>query len=874
MKRAKDGAAGRRSKQQFPAVQKYWAIGTSLLGKARAVCIDLCAIVGIGFVTWAIVLEVRRDTVEILPIDVPQALVESDLDSLAIAQRLLDHVRAVERKAKLAITQIALADQQSQPDIIVPGSGLSVRAIASQVRSILGYEDVRISGELVKTGDVLFIRLRTRGKGELGTTKRVAIPAFDDALEEAAQQVVREVEPFTWASYLYSTDPAAALVEVKRIVAELPPKNKNVAPAYSLWGVILTDQGEYDEAIDKFNKVLALDPDNAGVHNNLAATLFFKGDVDLALKHVRRALKLAPKMAEIQTSAGMILARKGMLEKAISSYERAIQIEPKFGPAYNNLGILLADSNRNEEAITIFKAGIDQAPQFGWLHCNLAIRYEKTGHFEEAADEFRKAIDVGTGSLQAAQHQYIFSQAQKMEGGVLITRKASTAIDQQMLARAYLGLGSILVRMGELDRAVVNFELAVKSSPSDAGSLITLASALNTAHRQAEALVIVKQALGIEPESPEAHGVLGDILRDSGQVDGAIAEYRNALKRNPDLGFLHAGLGIALGKKGLADQSIESFRKALELDPTDAETNSNLGLALAHKGKPDDAIASYKKALELNPNLAGVYFNLGLVYRDKGEKTEEIARYKQALEMDPEISEANFYLAIALVEQGKPAEAIPYYKRAIEIEPRNLSAYFNLAVAFDKAGRLDDAVAAYESLVARAPKFPTAEYHLGNAYLRKGEIDKAVNAFRAATESNPQDAQAFANLGTMLQAKGEGPAAEAAFRTAIEIDPKLEPAHFNLAVLLQALGRDDEALESYRRAAELDPAALELMHRNAFAQIKSEATGWQKLQNLRGVCRSLKVIYAIDPTYSDIGREVRFVAAELVPLGSDCRLDR
>ena len=55
--------------------------------------------------------------------------------------------------------------------------------------------------------------------------------------------------------------------------------------------------------------------------------------------------------------------------------------------------------------------------------------------------------------------------------------------------------------------------------------------------------------------------------RNKGDLDGAIAEYREALRLNPNDDEAHFNLGVALGKKGDWDGAIAEYREALRLNP-------------------------------------------------------------------------------------------------------------------------------------------------------------------------------------------------------------------------------------------------------------------------------------------------------------------
>ena len=63
----------------------------------------------------------------------------------------------------------------------------------------------------------------------------------------------------------------------------------------------------------------------------------------------------------------------------------------------------------------------------------------------------------------------------------------------------------------------------------------------------------------LNPDDDNVHYNRGVALQQKGDVDGAIAEYREALRSNPNNEEAHAGLGLALGQKHDWDGAISEF---------------------------------------------------------------------------------------------------------------------------------------------------------------------------------------------------------------------------------------------------------------------------------------------------------------------------
>lgn len=105
---------------------------------------------------------------------------------------------------------------------------------------------------------------------------------------------------------------------------------------------------------------------------------------------------------------------------------------------------------------------------------------------------------------------------------------------------------------------------------------------------------------GEEPEgemtpSSEAtkHYLLGWEFEEKGDVEGAIAEFREATRLEPKWPQAHMQLCIQLRKKHELDGAVSECREVLRLDPGYWYARIEMGRALFAKGNFDGAIAEY-----------------------------------------------------------------------------------------------------------------------------------------------------------------------------------------------------------------------------------------------------------------------------------------
>jgi tetratricopeptide (TPR) repeat protein len=282
---------------------------------------------------------------------------------------------------------------------------------------------------------------------------------------------------------------------------------------------------------------------------------------------------------------------------------------------------------------------------------------------------------------------------------------------------------------------------------------------------------LVSLYTGILTKNPAcwmAHYNLGIALSDQGDVDGAIAHYRQAIDLRPSYAEAHYNLGRLLVQKGRVNEAIAHYEKALEINPADAESHNNLGSALFANGHVGDAMAHYRKALAIRPDYADASCNLASALLSNGDLDGAIAHYSACLALSPNQFEAQYNLATALFRMGRTDEAIAHFQKVLELRPDNADARANLGSAFLAKGNVIDAIAQYRDALRIAPDNVVAQSNLAwllataaDPSLRNGP-DAVLLAERAESESSRSEnrtlvlrilAAAYAETGRFVEAR-------------------------------------------------------------------------------------------------------------------------
>ena len=159
----------------------------------------------------------------------------------------------------------------------------------------------------------------------------------------------------------------------------------------------LRKQGRYEESIDTYRAVLALDPEFAMAYAGMGDSLFRLERYEAAIESLDRSVDLHPHPPT--ATARLILmgtasARLGRADAAATHYERAVEIEPGNPDALDHLAKARFEARRYEEALALYRALLEIRPEGARIHSNLGATLYYLGRPEDALRSFERALSL------------------------------------------------------------------------------------------------------------------------------------------------------------------------------------------------------------------------------------------------------------------------------------------------------------------------------------------------------------------------------------------------------------------------------------------------------------------------------------------------
>lgn len=189
--------------------------------------------------------------------------------------------------------------------------------------------------------------------------------------------------------------------ESNELLMGLLDEGIEVAGLYYLLGRNAAALNHDDEIVQWFEKGLALNPDQPGVHSQLAAAAMRRGDKQLALEHYDSELEISPGERAVSINRALLLQELGRTEEAVEALERIVRDNPEEIAILAQLASLylgLDQEDKAAEALERMQASGDPDPAL-WF--NIGANFSNRGDFEQAMDAYEKALELNPEMAEA-----------------------------------------------------------------------------------------------------------------------------------------------------------------------------------------------------------------------------------------------------------------------------------------------------------------------------------------------------------------------------------------------------------------------------------------------------------------------------------------
>jgi tetratricopeptide (TPR) repeat protein len=296
-----------------------------------------------------------------------------------------------------------------------------------------------------------------------------------------------------------------------------------------------------------FAHALAVTRNNNIAHINLGIVLYENGEFEQAGWHFAEAIKLEPTFFEAHANLGNVYAKLGKPQEALGFYETALRLAPSNPDLHFKLGNTLAALNRIDEAVAQYEIAQRGMPGDPDVQFNYGVLLVKRGRLQEAIRKFQKAAILKPGLVEAHQELGVL-QAQTGHLEEAVREYQEVLKRKPELTEIEVSLGDILELLGRHEEAMSRYYNALRINADSAHGHSSLGIALARQGKNEEAALHFQEVIRLEPGSPNAHYNLGNALMGQGKDSAAAEQYSEVLRLNP--GDTNAKIKLQLCRTG------------------------------------------------------------------------------------------------------------------------------------------------------------------------------------------------------------------------------------------------------------------------------------------------------------------------------------
>jgi protein O-GlcNAc transferase len=323
------------------------------------------------------------------------------------------------------------------------------------------------------------------------------------------------------------------LSEAERLCRDIVGVKNDFFDALHMLAVIQSKLGRKDEALENFDRALAVQPANAEALCNRGAIQHALNRLTCALTSYENALAVRPDNADAHFRRGNILFELERFEESLLSYERALAQRPDHAEALFGRALTLNQLGRSEAALACYREIVAARPEHAEAHYFCALILHEFGQFEQAIESYDCSLKLKPHIAEAHYYKGLSLQELMRFEEALASYNNALAIEPQHV-EALNTRGNVLSELKRYEDAILSYERALAARPNYAEVHYNLGNIFSDLMRPKDAMAHYDQALALKPHYAEALVNRGNVLSQLKQYDKAFASYDRALMLAPN----------------------------------------------------------------------------------------------------------------------------------------------------------------------------------------------------------------------------------------------------------------------------------------------------------------------------------------------------
>lgn len=413
-----------------------------------------------------------------------------------------------------------------------------------------------------------------------------------------------------------------------------------------LLGDAYTQSHDLPNAETAYRKAVELDPSELSHQRGLGQTLMSEEKYPEALEVYQKLTELMPDDADVYLRMAQIYRELHQLGKAEDNLVKARQYAPGSLEVMYNEAMLYQAQGRNEDAIRVLSDAVTgikgQTSGLPSRSRSLAILYQQLGQLYRDSQNYQAAIFTyqELGRLGEEEDRRarllmmdVYRAAKDLPKALQTGKEAVAKYPGDLPIRSSEAL--LLGESGQTEEGVKMLRSQLTGKPSDREIFLNIAQVYERGRRykEAEEAARAAEVLPGQPRDNEmVWFLLGAIYERQKQFDRAEEEFKKVLTVNPRNAAVLNYYGYMLGDLGIRlDEAEALVNRALKEEPFSGAYLDSLGWIYLKQNKLGEAETALRKALEHESHDATIHSHLGDLYAKTGRPEMAAAEWEKSL---------------------------------------------------------------------------------------------------------------------------------------------------------------------------------------------------------------------------------------------------
>lgn len=221
----------------------------------------------------------------------------------------------------------------------------------------------------------------------------------------------------------------------------------------------------------------------------------------------------------------------------------------------------------------------------------------------QSADDAAECLNLGKKEADAGSDRRLEVCTRAIESG---------ALTQGKLAAALGARGATYLRKGDLDRAIADYDAALRLSPDDADALLNRAMAHGEKGDYPEAIMDFKAVIERNPQSVPAYNGRCYTLALMGDAVRALEDCDRALALQPNTPYILDSRAYAFLRAGDFRRAAADYDLILQIEPKNAPALYGRGIARLRLGRQQDGQQDLAAARAADAGIDAAMGKIGL----------------------------------------------------------------------------------------------------------------------------------------------------------------------------------------------------------------------------------------------------------------------